>query len=280
MKNYFALFLTVIIAYAQMTAWALPPRLYYRRPAASTSLDVNHAVFSGSQYLRVDNASPGGIADSVNGTIAFWVKFNGPDLTSQFIFAISHDDAPRLYVARSGTGNQIVVWGEDTFGNNDLSLRSTTGITAASGWTHVMICWSLGADNTLKRIYINGVSDTVVAGFVFDQGPLNYYDSGNTRITVGGSYAASPLAQLNGAIAELWFDDVYNNSISDYYTVGTGKAVALGTNGEIPVTSNTPAFYYSGAGTGAAWTTNSGLGGALTLNSGSLTTDPNPPEYP
>lgn len=243
---------------------------------AGTSLDVNHAVFNGSQYLRVSSATPSGLADGYSGTISFWVKFNGADLTSQFIFSLGIGATQTLFVARSSTLNRIVVTGYDTFANEDMNFRSTNGVTAASGWTHIMMCWTIGADTSLRKIYINGVSETLVVT-TWDLGPLNYADTGATRVTVGGNSADVPLGQLNGAIAELWFDDVYNNVIGDYYS--GGKAVALGSDGSTP-TGSQPIFYYSGAGTGASWTTNSGTGGALTINSGSLTTDADPPEYP
>ena len=140
------------------------------------------------------------------------------------------------------------------------------------------MCWTIGADTTKRKIYINGTSETIVATAWDTAGvDFDYSTTGNTRVTVAGNSADTPVAVLNGAIAELWFNDTYNDVIGDYYSAG--KAVALGSTGQLPIGSD-PVFYYSGAGTGASWTTNSGTGGALTINSGSLTTDASPPQFP
>lgn len=257
--------------------WALPLWSTAGIGTAGTVNTVNHAVFGGSQYLRVSSATPSGLGDSVSGTIAFWVRFNGPDLTSQFIFSIGNGATATFFVARSATLNQIVVSGYDQFGNEDINIRSTTGITAAMGWTHVMATWTVGANTTLRNFYINGVADTPIAGnWDTNSDGINYSISGTTRVTIGGTTADTPLALLNGGLAELWFNDTRNNVIADYYA--GGKAVPLGSTGELAI-GTPPVFYYCFGGRGDSWTTNGGSGGALT-KVGTLTTDPTPPEFP
>lgn len=241
-----------------------------------TPTPVNHALFDGSSYLRVSSASPSGLSDSSSGTISFFVKFNGPNLTTQYVYSIGNGSNLTFYVIRSATLNRIVISGYDQYGNEDLNIRSTTGVTAEMGWTHVMATWTVGANTSLRNIYINGVADTVIAGaWDTNNDGINYAIPGATRITIGGSPADTPGGLLNGCLAELWFNDTRNNVIGDYYA--GGKPVAQGANGELAIGAS-PVVYYSSAGSGNSWNSNGGTGGALT-RVGTLGTDPSPPTF-
>lgn len=272
MKSYFLILLAVLVAYAPTVALALPPRLYFRRPTASTGLNVNHAMFSGSQYLRASSASPTGLTDGRTGTIAFWMKANA-DGVSYRVLAISNGSSIR-FAAAKGSTNVIAIQAWDGSGTLIMDIRSTNTVSAAQGWFHVMACWDL-TNTSLRKIYINGASETVNA-VTYTNTDIDYL-SASPRITVGADSNDTALNNLNGGLAELWFNDSYNDAPSDYYSAG--KAVALGATGQLPIGSD-PVFYFSAAGTGAAWTTNSGTGGALTINTGSLTTDASPPQFP
>lgn len=283
MKSYIAIVIAVLLAaYIPTIGWALPQRAYFRRPTPVVGNPVNHAVFDGSTYLRVSNAAPAGLPDSSKvGTISFDVKF-ADNLTTRRILVIGNTSTPTgsLYISRSQTLNRMVVNAYNIFGVEAINCRSTNGITAEMGWTHVLMAWNTATPAC--RIWINGVEETLVAGYVLTtDAELDYaVPTNNTRITVGANFeSASPTGVMSGGLANLWFDDTYNPVVADYYTLATGKRVALGATGQLP-TGTQPVLFFSNDGSGPAWLGNSGSGGAFTKFGGTLTTDPSPPQYP
>lgn len=238
----------------------------------SSALDINHAVFNGSNtYLRVSSASPTGLVDAKTGTISFWFK-PAADGVNYRILTIGNSSTARFSVAKGST-NVLVFQGWSSANILILDIRSTSTVLAASGWTHVKACWDL-TNTSLRKIYINGASDTVNA--VEYQNLTIDYVSTSPRITIGADFADTAGNILNGGIGELWFDDAYNDAIGDYYS--GGKAVALGATGGLP-NGTSPPIYFSNSGTGDSWSTNNGTGGSLT-KFGTFTTDGNPPEFP
>ncbi len=103
----------------------------------------------------------------------------------------------------------------------------------------------------MRKIYINGVLD---AGTVSTFGP-------NTEII--DFVAAVPTWQIgrnaggdlaNGALAELWLDDVYSNTPTAFVrraATGVCKPISLGATGNLP-TGSAPALYLSLNGSGAS----------------------------
>lgn len=233
---------------------------------------INHAVFNGTNtYLRASAASPTGLIDAKTGSISFWIK-PAADGVGYRVLSIGNGNIARFSVARGST-NVIAIQGWNSAGTQILDIRSTSTVLAASGWTHVHACWDL-ANTALRKIYLNGVSDTVNA--VIYTNEIIDYVSTTPRITVGADFADIAANIMNGGLGELLFDEGYNDVIGDYYA--GGKAVPVGANGQL-VTGISPPIYFSGAGSGNSWETNSGTGGALVRN-GTLTVDVSPPQFP
>lgn len=242
--------------------------------ASEPANPINHAVFAGSQYLRASSMTPSGLSNTKTFTVAFWIKMNGGDGTSQNILTISYGTVLRFSVSRGTTG-KIRAYAYNVGQSEIFQLTGASDVVVASGWTHVMLAVDL-ANTSNRALYINGVNEAATSTWTtYANDWIQLNDPGGVRITIGANKENTPGAFLNAALGELWFNDTYNNVISDYYNAG--QAVPVGSNGELPIGSS-PVLYYSPGGSGNSWNSNGGTGGALT-RTGTLTEDGDPPDY-
>lgn len=240
--------------------------------SAPAPTPINTAVFDGSDYLRASSLTPSGLADGKTGTFSVWLN-PASDGTTRRVITLSNILNFRFAITLS-TGNVFVVQGWDATNTLILDIRSTSTILASSGWVHVMACWDL-TNTSNRKIYINGVSDTIPTPAAYTNAIIDYVTASQTRWTIGADSSATPTQYFDGSIGELWFDDSYNDVIGDYYNAG--DAVFLGSDGSVP-TGSSPVLYFSSGGSGDAWNSNGGTGGALT-RTGTLTTDGSPPNF-
>lgn len=223
------------------------------------------AVFDGTNdYLQYSDATnnPIGMSDSKAFMCSFWIKFNGGDGTSQYILDIAPNfsTSSRLSLAKT-TANKIQVTGRNSSATIVISVTTTTSITTASGLTHVFIVMDTTTGIDIKKIYINGVSDTLtVTTFTIDA-VLDLAVSGGTsrQNTIGAASGAT--VKLNADLFDFWFNDVAVDDVTKFYNSGP---VDLGASGANP-TGTPPVHYFSRNGNGDAWNSNSSGGSAFTL---------------
>lgn len=223
------------------------------------------AVFDGTNdYLQYSDATnnPIGMSDSKAFMCSFWIKFNGGDATAQCILDIGANfgASSRLVLQRT-TANKLIVSARNQSNTIVISVTTTTSITTASGLTHVFIVMDTTTGVDIKKVYINGVSDSLtVTTFTLD-GIIDLAVFGGTsrQNTIGAT--AGALQKINADLFEFWFDDVAVDDVTKFYNSG---AVDLGASGANP-TGTPPVHYFSRGGNGDAWNSNSSGGSSFTL---------------
>lgn len=232
------------------------------------------AVFDGtSDYLQFTHATDtlAGLSDSKTWTCSFWVKFNGGDGASQYVWEISTNSSgsnQRLRIRRLNT-NKITVRAYNSSAVEILQIASGTSVTVSSGMTHVLIVVNSNAASKYNKIYINGALESLTTTVALpDDATFDLAaGGGSTReYTIGATGADASL--LNADLFDFWFDDSAVDDVSKFYNAG--QPVDLGADGSTP-TGSPPAVYLSRAGSGDTWNTNSSGGSSFTLN-GSLGT--------
>lgn len=134
------------------------------------------------------------------------------------------------------------------------------------------------SNSSLKHVYINGVSKTVVWNGVFD-GTINF--NGVNSQTIGA--AAGGSSKLNGRMGDFYLAKSYvdlsqPNNLAKF-VVGSGsdaKPADLGASGEVP-TGVVPAIYLPLYGNNPG--KNYGTGGDFTVNSGPFAGARGPSEF-
>lgn len=228
-------------------------------PAAGQYVPV--AVdFDGTNDYLTRGADLTGNADGKQGTLSVWLKLGaGTDGMWKEVLGAWGD---RFRVQRRNT-NKLSVQAFSATGSLVLDLHSSTSVTAASGWVHLVASWDVATSTA--HLYINGVEDKNVL-FITD----NTIDYTLTQWVVGSNSLASSSLHWNGAMADLYLNtaEYVDLSISanraKFFDAGP---VDLGSDGSTP-TGSQPAIWLHNPL--ATWHTNAGAGGGFTLN-GALT---------
>lgn len=217
------------------------------------------AGFDGTgDYLSLGSTLTG-VSDSASFTISFWVDFTGGDGANQQIWW----SAGNGFEVLRNASNQIQVRGETGGGTDNLDVSSTATQVASEGWCH----WLIVANGSTVKFYKNGSVETPTPTLY--SGTSIDFTSSNQHIAAGNSAAD----EVEGSLADLWFDDAANDVIGDYYSSGP---VDLGADGSTP-TGSAPVLYLSRAGSGNTWATDSsGNGNTYTVNGGPLTSPAGP----
>jgi hypothetical protein len=225
------------------------------------------ASSDGSVYLTA-TAIPSGLSDSKTMTISVWIKPDaGSDGANDII--TSFYATSTQWRVRKTSANTINFLAKDTGGVEAINITSTSTVTSAAGWKHVLIVIDMDVKANTK-IYVNGNSDTwTETTFVVGQ---------TLNLTAGsGTWSVFALGNgteiFTGSLSDLWIQDTKNDVLADYYL--DGEPVDLGPNGTFP-TGSQPVFYFSRNGSGDNWAVNGGTGGNMTVTGGALGS-PTPP---
>lgn len=231
-----------------------------KKASSAYSFTVEAATFDGTNDgLTRDYLS--GVSNAKTATFSFWVKMNGGNLSSQFLFApsVHSTDTSRCAVNRDAS-NHITIICRNADPTNILVANGSTAITDATGWVHVFVYFDL-ANSANRGMYINGAAETVTWTTYINAA---YHITGaGLKSTVAQSYSGG--SKGNCCLSEMWFSQEYVTDVSKFYS--GGEPVDLGADGSTP-TGSQPAVYLSGDYT--SFQTNAGFGGDYTVD-GSLT---------
>jgi len=179
-------------------------------------------VFDGTDHA-LRGADLSNNADTKEGTISFWVKFNGGDGVGQVFLA---NDGSYFEVRRNSSFNtdniDIVV--------NDISaivtrIISTSPVDVAAGWTHVAAAWNNATDT--QQLYKDGISDIDAANSSSIDNDALYL---RTEWSVGANTGGT--SDIDADLFDFWFDNVFydlSTNISSF--ISGGKPVDLGSDG-------------------------------------------------
>lgn len=237
--------------------------------SASGDYSVNTAVFDGTNdYTRRNATFTSGAADGKVVTFAFWIKMHASS-TNGSVYRIfetaTGGSSSRVWINRSAN-NTIGLRAANSSGTTILSIDTATTFTAGGAWTHVYFCADL-ANTSLRKIYINGVSETITVN-TYTDATIDWVVTGQ-QTNIGSTVGAAN--KLYGSLAEFWGDDVYLDDPTKFYS--GGNPVNVGSDGSTPNGSQ-PLFYFSSTGSGNSWG-NNGTAGSFTVT-GTLDTDTSP----
>jgi len=216
-------------------------------------------VFNGSTYLT-RGADWTGVADGKQGIVSFWVKKTGGDGAAKVIY---NDQS--LSEIQFSSGNKIRVDFYNSAVGQVFRYDTTTSVTTASGWVHVLASWN--ATTTTFQMYLNDASDqTTISAIVNDT--IDYSRTNHTF----GARDASASNVITAEIADFYFNqstslDLSSSANRRLFISSSLKPVYLGPTGSIP-TGAQPLIFLTG--NAAAFSTNSGSGGGMTVSAGSL----------
>jgi hypothetical protein len=235
--------------------------------AFGSGYTANTAVFDGSNdYMNLASAGPTGLADGKVFTFSSWVKLTA-NSAFHSVFDVSSNPiggALRVLIRVNDDGT-VLVFAVNSAGTEILRITTTQTILVASGWVHLYVCMDL-TDTAKRKIYFNGSPCTLtVTTYSNDTIDLIGADH-NYRV---GARVASASDKLNGALAELWWNDSYLDDTTLF--ASGGKPISLGADGSTP-TGSQPVFYLKGSGDG--FNVNSGTGGNFTITGSLGTTTP------
>jgi hypothetical protein len=218
---------------------------------------ANTASFDGSDSLS-STANLTGIADSKVVTVSFWFK-QATLPTAETVFDMVNGGANRRFRVQLTAAAKVQVDAFDSGGVQILQATSNFVLTTTD-WHHCMVAVDL-ASTSNRGFYVDGSVDAATWGIYID-GQIDFNMSPSPNVAVGVNLVTGSQS-WSGDLAEFWIDDVYNNTISDYYC--TGRPANLGNNGELP-TGSAPTLYLSRAGSGNTWATDSsGNGNTFTI---------------
>ncbi len=223
-----------------------------------------NATMTGGLQAVGTAAALAGVADSKVFTFSAWVKSND---TGSGVFLSIFGPAVEKFYVQFDASLKVQVVGLNAAGSTILNI-TTDAALSVSTWHHVLVVIDL-TDTAKRKIYVDGASVAItVATYTNDTIDLVPTSPIFTAFNEGNTQAKG----LNGALAEMWFDDSYNDNVCYFYC--SGKPSTLGTNGELP-NGALPAGYWSLSGDALSWRTDSsGNGnnfGAYTGTPGSTT---------
>lgn len=218
-------------------------------------------TFDGTNDYLARAADLTGLADGKAGLISVWLKFAAAgDGASQMILGSNQGASTARFGLQRLAGNLFGVRGRNATGTAILARNSTTNITSASGWVHVIASWNLATP--VCQIYVNNVDDQNPSGTLTND--TIDYTTGNAFVGADSGAAA----KLNADVADLWFNPTYLDLSVDANRalfIKNGRPV----NPTVPVAAlGTPCILLSG--NAAAFATNQGSGLGLTTT-GALT---------
>jgi ferredoxin len=227
---------------------------------------ASNADFDGSaDSMRLTSSGPTGLADSKLFTFSCWVRFDGGDGVAQALWTWANSlGTTRCQLFKQAT-NTLRVFARNSAGSTILDLTTTNTWTASANWLHVYVCIDTASSANCK-IYVDGGLESHSGSPTDD---TISWVSTSARYTIGGDGGA-PGALLNGALAELWWNDSYLDDTTKF--ASGGCPISLGSDGSTP-TGSAPVFYLKGSGNG--FNVNSGTGGNFTVT-GSLGTTTGP----
>jgi len=212
-------------------------------------------AFDGTNDYLTRGADLTSISDGKEGTISVWVKFLGGDGTLQIL--LNQVSGTDRFTVSKNSSNKIVVSGSSAAPAVVLTLTSTTSVTAASGWVHILASWDLL--NSTGHLYLNGVDDQA-AGATLTNTDIDYT---STNWGIGATTAGA--SNFDGELAELYFEtsylDVSVTATREKFIDVDGHPVNLGGDGSLPAGTQ-PILYMSGDLPG--FITNKGSGGGFT----------------
>ncbi len=230
------------------------------------------AVFDGTTDFIRRTVTLTGLDSGKLFTFACWVKPSG-DSGTRVLMNIGTGSTKRFQIHISGTTQKVAVTGWNASAAQILQITSTGTVTAAAGWTHILVVIDMDSE-ALCKIYLDGVEGADAAAIFTTGGTLDLDPTTSPRTTIGGDASTSPADFFSGELADLMFDDVYLDDPTKFIIVSGGYPVSPGSNGSTAFGSS-PSIYFSGAGNGDTWATNSGGGGVFTLT-GTLGTGTSP----
>jgi hypothetical protein len=207
----------------------------------AVSFAVDSADFDGTNDYMTRGASLSGVADSKSGILSAWVRLDGGNGVTGFIFnapiAIG-DLVNRFELQRNNNNNFFLVGGRNAAGTQILKLESSGGYVAGATWRHVLASWDLAT--AAGHLYINDVSDITSSTLTND---TIDYTVADFVIGARGDGAS----KLNGCLAELYFApgqylDFSVAANRRKFISAIGKPVPLGTTGVLP-TGTAPLVY-------------------------------------
>ena len=216
---------------------------------------VDAADFDGTNDYMTRGAGWTGAADANNGILSVWFRLDGGDAANRtFLHA---DSTTQIYI---DTSNKL----QFRFtGPASFNIASTSALTAAAPWRHILASWNRGS--ATAQLYIDDVSDITIT--TNGTGPFDYTW---TNWGIGGDIAGPGSSKFNGAFAEFYlafgqYLDFSTSANRAKFRSG-GKPVNLGGDGSVP-TGTAPTAYFSilNGGAAADFATNRGTGGNMTI---------------
>ena len=232
-------------------------------------------TFDGTNDYLAKGSGLTAAVDSYQGTISFWVKFNGGDGIRQ---GFQSGDSGYSTLEKT-TGNKIQLKLDSVGASSSFTIPSSTSITADATWHHVLISWdtNFASGSKIAHLYLDDVDDL---GTVTDANAAFAVDWTRTNWGIGTSQATGN-DKLNADLAEFWFssDTYFDLSVEAnrrLFIDGNGDPVHLGNYGDIP-TGSPPIVYLSDVDH-TNWHVNKGYGGGFAetgaLTDGSAITNP------
>lgn len=241
--------------------------------AGCSSITAYVAAFGGSAGMSITPAGSSlvNFSDAKTVTVSLWMSFSGGNATQQAIYKMCVSSGSSRFLITKETDNKLQFFARDTSGATCLTVKSSTTLTASSGWNHVYFCADLSDATTNKcKIYINGVADTpAITAFI----------NTNIQFACGSSGVYSfaetdqQLLRMSGTNAEFWVSNTYLDSPSSF--ICNGHPADLGATGSTP--GVTPCMYLSKTGSGSSWKTDaSGNGNSFVNIHGTINTGTSP----
>lgn len=226
---------------------------------------VDGADFDGTNDYMNRGGGLTGAADSKLGIVSFWIRIDGGNGSSRYIFYRSSGSIQNYIEIDSA--NKIWMFFDDSTNSPVVQLSSASTYLASATWLHILASWDLA--NTTGHYYINDVSAPGDA--IFTNNTIDYTLS-DTEIGAAGT-----VGKFNGCIADLYFApgqylDFSLVSNRRKFISASGKPVHLGTDGSLPTGTAPIMYHHIDDGEAVAnFATNRGTGGNFTIT-GSLDT--------
>ena len=198
-----------------------------------------------------------GNSDGKKGILSAWVDIKGGNSSRM---RIVHNTSTTFKFERK-TDNKWTIAIQDSSSTNRLVIETTSTYTDATGLTHILASWDVGASES--HLYVNGSSNK--SEITNSDANLDYTRSNYVvGATTGGG------SEFNGAVGQLYVNfaqylDFSVQANREKFVYGTGanaKPVDLGPNGEKPTGSSPIIYLNNQAGT---FQTNLGTGGNFSV---------------
>jgi len=230
------------------------------------------STFDGSgDYMS--NASLTGTSTGKQFTTSFNIRSDTASLSLETVFTNS-----ALHAYYSHDDQVVEIQCRDVSTTGIAARARLNNFNATNRQRHIDFSVDVdGADTAKRHIYVDGVIYTDVTWENFADIAIGYT---NNPWNVGAGATSSPPSNsyFEGAIGDLWMDDVYIDLSADnpFYDTDTGKPKDLGVDGSTP-TGSSPLIYLPLRGNDAG--DNRGTGGDFTVNSGPYTGARGPSEF-